>query len=210
MVNTYTHVCWARGARTTGTPPGRSTNIHIHVGPGGPYARDPAREINTYTQIRGARGPVRQGPRAVNKNKNWWGPGARNPGGQHENTFMWGPRARMPGTPGSQQIYLIGARSPVSQGRQGSREVHKYTVVLGPGPPYARDPGRLTHVQIYVEPGSPNCQRPREVNTYTQVCGALEPRMPGTPGSKQINTLMWGPRTRMPGTPGDQQIYTIM
>ena len=68
----------------------------------------------------------------------------------------------------------------------------------------------MTNAHIYVEPGDPNRQGPREVNKYTQLCGALEPRMPGTPGSKQIYALTWGPRARMPGTPGGQQMYTIM
>jgi hypothetical protein len=182
---------WVPGARTPGTPPEKSTHIRKYVGPGGPYARDPGQ--STKTKIGGAQEPV---TREVNTKTPLCG--ARGP-------VCQGPREV------NKYTQLCGARKPRTPGTPGFPGGPQiYTVVLGPGPPYARDPGRLTNVQIYVEPGNPNCQRPREVNKYTQVCGALEPRMPGTPGSKQINTLMWGPRTRMPGTPGGQQIYTIM
>ncbi len=51
---------------------------------------------------------------------------------------------------------------------------------------------------------------PREVNRYTQFCGAWGPRTTGTPGGPQYTHLCrdWGPRTT--GIPGSQQIYTIM
>ena len=57
-VNEYTQSCGPRGPH-----PGRSTLIHLYVGPGGPYASDPGGSTNIHIYV----GPVRQGLREINK-----------------------------------------------------------------------------------------------------------------------------------------------
>jgi hypothetical protein len=115
----YTIMC-GRRARTPGTPggqqiyiimwgpeapyardSGRSTSIHNYVGPAGPVLQRP-REINKYTQLRGARGPHMPGT----------------PGIQQIYAIMWGPGApyaRDPGRSTSIHIY-VGPAGSVRQG----------------------------------------------------------------------------------------------
>ena len=65
-------------------------------------------------------------------------------------------------------------------GRQKPRGSTNTLIFVGPGGPYARDPG---------------------VNKYIHVCGARAPYA-REPGTQQRYTFMWGPGGRMPGTPG--------
>ena len=60
-VNTYTHLCGARGPLHQG-PRGGSTHIQNYVGPGGPDTRDPGGSFIMQLR-RGPGAPVRTGPR---------------------------------------------------------------------------------------------------------------------------------------------------
>ena len=60
-VNTYTHLCGARGPLHQG-PRGASTHIQNYVGPGGPDTRDPGGSFIMQLR-RGPGAPVRTGPR---------------------------------------------------------------------------------------------------------------------------------------------------
>ena len=81
---------------------------------------------------------------------------------------MWGPGARTPETAVSQQ---------------------QYTIMWARGPRTPRNPGRSTNMHTCVGPGNPARQGPREVSKYTQLCGAWDPRTPGTRGGQQIYTI---------------------
>ena len=123
------------------------------------------------------------------------------PGSKQIYALTWGPRARMPGTPGGQQMYTIMGGPGAPYAREPGKSTNTRTYV-GPGGPYARDRGKSTTIHNYVGPGAPYTTKPREVNRYAQLCGAWEPRSPGTPGGQQIYTIVWGlgsPYTRDPG-----------
>ncbi len=105
-----------------------ATNIHIYVGPGGPYATNPSRSTNIHVYV---------GPGV---------PYVKDPGGS--TNIRMGSRARMPWTPRvNKYTHLCGARGPVSQ---EPREIPKYPHLcgatfrtpggVGPGGLYATGP----------------------------------------------------------------------
>jgi hypothetical protein len=142
-------------ARPYGKDPGRSTHVHLYVGPRTPYARDLGKSTNTHP---------------------CGGPGARSPKSQRGHqvyTFMWGPGAPTPRTPGRQQICtcMLGPGT-VRQGHREfnkythlcgarGREVNKLTPLCGARGPVRQGPWDSPSIHIHVGPGGPSAKDPR-------------------------------------------------